>query len=118
MIKNGLSGTSSGYTVSVQCFFPFVNNRQAQTGALVPFHLPTIHGSGSHPFPLSISLDYLFNTFPVHALTKKAVAGKGASLAQWGCPTDGFLCKTGRAGMVTVFRDGSHRFGTHLIFHF
>lgn len=56
MIKNGLSGTSSGYTVSVQCFFPFVNNRQAQTGALVPFHLPTIHGSGSHPFPLSISL--------------------------------------------------------------
>ena len=29
-------------------------------------------------------IDYLFNTFPVHALTKKAVAGKGASLAQWG----------------------------------
>lgn len=34
------------------------------------------------------------------------------------CPTGGFLCKTGMAGMVTVFRDGSHRFGTHLIFHF
>ena len=56
MIEDGLSKASSGYTVSVQCFFPFVNNRQAQTGALVPFHLPTIHGSGSHPFPLSISL--------------------------------------------------------------
>ena len=56
MIKNVLSKTSSGYTVSVQCFFPFVNNRQAQTGTLVPFHLPTIHESASHPFPLSISL--------------------------------------------------------------
>lgn len=56
MIEDGLSKASSGYTVSVQCFFLFVNNRQAQTGALVPFHLPTIHGSGSPPFPLSISL--------------------------------------------------------------
>ena len=56
MIEDGLSKASSGYTVSVQCFFPFVNNRQAQTCALVPFHLPAIHESGSHPFPLSISL--------------------------------------------------------------
>lgn len=107
MIEDGLSKASSGYTVSVQCFFPFVNNRQAQTGALVPFHLPTIHGSGSHPFPLSISLDYLFNTFPVHALTKKAVAGKGASLAQWELCTDGLLRLSGRACMGTVFRSGS-----------
>lgn len=114
MIKNGLSGTSSGYTVSVQCFFPFVNNRQAQTGALVPFHLPTIHESGSHPFPSSISLDYLFNTFPVHALTKKAVAGKGASLAQWGRCTDGLLRLSGRACIGTVFRSGSFEFGISL----
>ena len=114
MIKNGLSGTSSGYTVSVQCFSPCVNNRQAQTGTLVPFRLSTIHGSGSHPFPLSISLDYLFNTFPVHALTKKAVAGKGASLAQWGRCTDGLLRLSGRACMGTVFRSGSFEFGISL----
>ncbi len=114
MIEDGLSKASSGYTVSVQCFFPFVNNRQAQTGALVPFHLPTIHGSGSHPFPLSISLDYLFNTFPVHALTKKAVAGKGAFLAQWGRCTDGLLRLSGRACIGTVFRSGSFEFGISL----
>lgn len=60
-------------------------------------------------------IDYLFNTFPVHALTKKAVAGKGASLAQWGRCTDGLLRLSGRACMGTVFRSGSFEFGTSIV---
>ena len=59
-------------------------------------------------------IDYLFNTFPVHALTKKAVAGKGASLAQWGRCTDGLLRLSGRACIGTVFRSGSFEFGISL----
>lgn len=60
-------------------------------------------------------IDYLFNTFPVHALTKKAVAGKGASLAQWERCTDGLLRLSGRACMGTVFRSGSFEFGTSIV---
>ena len=53
------------------------------------------------------SVPDLCHTLPVYALTKKAVTGKGTSLAQWGRCTDGLLRLGWRPSVGTVFRSGS-----------